>query len=238
MEVSVIIPVYNQKPEYFKEALDSVLNQTVAPCEIIVVDDGSEILKIPKQNKMPLIPIKVIRNEKNMGIGYSRQKGVEEAKGEYIAFLSSDDIWDKNFLKVMVENALVNPDKILYCAYYIINEKGEIINIFNPPNFENYDDFCIACWNAAERNTMFVNFSSIFIPKKVFDKVKFDKTLRYCEDLDFLLRSMKHFQYHLVNEPLLRYRATDNLTNKILNKIPEQNKKIREKCLRYWKSQK
>ena len=239
MKVSVIIPVYNQKQKYFEECLNSVTYQTYKPEEVIIIDDGSdkidvnaEVNKILKDKK---ISIKILKNKKNMGIGYCRQRGVEEATGDYITFLSSDDVWDKNFIKRMVENAFLDPYKILFCSYYIINEKSDVIDIFNPPYFNDHDDFCIACWVAAEKNTMFVNFSTVFIPKDVFKIVKFDKSLRYCEDLDFLLRSMKHFKYKLVNEPLLLYRVADNLTSKIINLIPKQNEKIRKKCLEYWK---
>lgn len=227
MEVSVIIPIYNQKPEYFQEAVESVINQTVKPHEIIIVDDGSDI---------PIVSqiAKVIRNVKNMGIGYSRQRGVEEATGDYIAFLSSDDIWDERFLETMIKTAEENSDKILYSNYYFINEKGEAIGGARVKGYYNHEDFCIACWKNAEKDTMFVNFSTIFIPKKVFEKIQFDITLRFCEDLDFLLRSMKHFQYHFVGDYILKYRAVDNLTSRIFDKIPKQNIKIRKKCMEYW----
>jgi len=235
-KVSVIIPVYNQKPEYFKEAVESVINQTIKPHEIIIIDDGSEP---PMSYAFPDtrgIEFKNIRNEKNMGIGYSRQKGVDEATGDYIAFLSSDDIWDKNFLKIMTETAKQNSGEILFCSNYNIDAEGNILIRANPPNY-GYEDFCIASWEAARKNRMFVNFSSVFIPKQVFEKVKFDKNLRFCEDLDFLLRSMKHFKYFLVNQPLLKYRAVGNLTGRILSKIPKQNEGIRKKCMEYWHSQ-
>jgi len=244
MKVSVIIPVYNQKPECLKEAIESVINQTVKPHEIIIVDDGSDNPPIEFALPDGGDIIKIITNEKNMGIGYSRQRGVEEATGDYIAFLSSDDIWMPNFLEVMektLENLMepiFRPRKILYSNYYFIDEEGNIINKTNFPYYDNHEDFCIACWEAAERNTMFVNFSTIFIPREVFNKVQFDKTLRYCEDLDFLLRSMKHFEYFLVNKPLLKYRVEGNLTSKILDKIPKQNESIRKKCMEYWKCQK
>ena len=235
-KISVIIPVYNQKPEYFKEAIESVINQTRAPDEIIVIDDGSEppvSIILPDTKN---IAIKFIRNEKNMGIGAARKTIVDNAskESEYIAFLSSDDIWDKDFLKIMVETAEQQPEKILYSSYYLINEKGEIINIYNPPGYKDHEDFCIASWESASKNTMFVNFSTVFIPKKVFEKVQFDKSLRYCEDLDFLLRSMKHFKYFLINKPILKYRVTGNLTSRILDKIPKQNEGIRKKCTEYW----
>ena len=236
IKISCIIPVWNQKPEYFKEALESVLNQTRKPDEIIIVDDGCD--KPIIDDFTSSTDIKIIRNEKNMGIGFSRQRGVDNASKEtdYIAFLSSDDIWDKDFLKIMIETAIQQPGKILYSNHHLIDNNRKIISTFSSPNFNHsYEDFCIACWNWAYKNTMFVSFSTTFFPKKVFEKVQFDKDLRFGEDLDFLLRSMKHFKYFLVTEHLLKYRAIDNTTSRVWDKIPENNIKIREKCLEYWK---
>jgi len=233
-KVSVIVPVYNQKPEYFEETIKSIINQTRKPDEIIIVDDGSEP---PLSYVLPDtkgIEFKNIRNKNNIGIGFSRQKGVDEARGDYIAFLSSDDIWDEKFLEIMMREAEKQPNKILYSSNYHMDKDGQIMFKFEIPTFSSHEDFCIASWSAAERNAMFVNFSAVLIPKEVFKKVQFDKDLRYCEDLDFLLRSMKHFEYFLINYPLLRYRAAENLTSRILDKIPEQNKIIRKKCEEYW----
>ncbi len=237
MKISVIIPVYNQKEEYFKEAVKSILNQTIKPYEIIIIDDGSEpqIMDSPETFLAALpISITILRNEKNMGIGYSRKRGIDEATGDYIAFLSSDDVWDKDFLRIMIETSRQQPNKILYSSNYHMNAKGKIILKFESLSYNNHEDFCIACWEAAKRENMFVNFSTTFFPKKVFKKVQFDKDLRFGEDLDFLLRSMKHFEYYLVNKPLLYYRAEGNLTSKIMDKIPKQNIMIRKKCKEYW----
>ena len=232
MKVSVIIPTYNAKPEYFTEAIDSVINQTVKPYEIIIVDDGSDA-PIMGTLASSADNIKIIRNEKNMGIGFSRQRGVEEATGDYIAFLSSDDIWDERFLEVMTKIAEQQPNKILYSNYFFIDDKSKIIGNAKVSGFD-YEDFCVACWENAERNTMFVNFSCVFIPKIVFDKIKFK--YRFGEDLYFLLISMKDFKYYFVPEYLLKYRVVGNLTSKIFDKIPENNIKIRKEAMEYWEN--
>ena len=229
-KVSVIIPIYNQKEKYFKEAIESVINQTRKPDEIIIVDDGSDkpIIKDFIKEFGSKDKIKILRNKKNMGIGFSRQRGVDEATGEYIAFLSSDDIWDKDFLKIMMETTKKHPEKILYSKFFKIDINETIEEV--PSQSYEYEDFCIACWNSAYKDSMFVNFSTLFIPKEVFEKVQFDKDLRFGEDLDFLLRSMKHFEYYLVKQPIVYYRIADNLTLRVWDKIPKNNKKIREKC--------
>jgi len=234
-KVSVIIPIYNQKDKYFKEAIESVINQTRKPDEIIIVDGGSEPpVKIVSLDTKK-IPIRLERYEGDRGIGYCRQFGVQKATGDYISFLSSDDIWDKNFLKIMFETAKKHRGKILYSGSFAINEESNITKKTAHQFYEDHEDFCIACWNSAYKDSMFVNFSTLFIPKEVFKKIQFDKKLRYSEDLDFLLRSMRHFHYSLVNQPIVQYRIGDNLTSRIWAKIPKQNEKIRKKCMKYWK---
>lgn len=234
MKISVIIPVYNQKEEYFKECIHSIINQTRKPDEIIIIDDGSD--KPIIEDFTSSTDIKIIRNKKNMGVGYSRQRGVDEATGDYIAFLSSDDIWDEKFLEVMIKTAIEQPGKILFSFNFHVNAEGKIIMKFEPPNYEDHEDFCLACLECAYRNTMFVNFSTTFFPKEVFEKVQFNKNLRFGEDLDFLLKSMKHFKYHLVPQYLLKYRVVDNLTSRIRHKIGDNNEKIIKEVLEYWKN--
>jgi len=234
MKISVIIPVYNQKKEFLERTLNSIVNQTRKPDEIIIIDDGSEpavnIILPDAKN----VPIKILRNKKNMGVGYTRQKGVDKATGDYICFLSSDDFWNEKYLEVMEKTALQQPNKILYSDYNLVYGEGQIIHKTKFVRYKDHEDFCIACWAASEKENMFVNFSTTFFPKQVFEKVKFNVNLRFCEDLDFLLKSMKHFKYHLVSQHLMEYTAEGNQTSRIFDKVPEQNKAIRADCRRYW----
>jgi glycosyltransferase involved in cell wall biosynthesis len=97
MKVSVIIPLYNKKNSIVKTLL-SVINQSVKPLEIIVVNDGStdgsEILVEDMGNYL----IKLI-HQRNQGVSAARNKGIENAKGDWISFLDADDIWFYNFLE-------------------------------------------------------------------------------------------------------------------------------------------
>lgn len=235
MKISCIIPVWNQKPEYFKQAVESVINQTIKPTEIIIIDDGSEPALNYAFPDTKGIEFKNIRNKKNLGIGASRQRGVEESTGDYICFLSSDDLWEPNFLEVMIREAEKHPGKILYSKYYVINENGDITGGVDAQGFNNHEDFCVACFDWAYRNNMFVNTNTTFFPKEVFEKVKFK--YEFGEDLYFLLASMKYFEYHLVPEYLLKYRAWEgNCTSRVRHKILENNDKIIKDVLEFWKN--
>ena len=92
--VSVIIPSFNRRKE-LSHALRSALRQTVRPKEIIVIDDGSSdgtaefVKRLSESNR----EINLIVNEENLGSGASRNVGIEEASGEFISFLDSDDVY-------------------------------------------------------------------------------------------------------------------------------------------------
>jgi len=237
MKITVGVPIFNQVPKFFRECLESIKNQTCDPqlFEVIVLDDGSdneqEVFEVAKEFGFKYM------YQKNQGIGAVRQAIVDNAskETEFITFLSSDDIWDEKFLEIMIKTAEQQPGKILYSNYYVVDEKGKIIKKPVVRTHKNHEDFCIDCWETAYKNTMFVCFSTTFFPKKVFEKVRMDKDFRFGEDLDFLLRSMKHFEYYLVPEYLLKYLGVGNLTSRVWNKIGENDRKIRNKCLEYWK---
>lgn len=128
IKVSVIIPVYNVEP-YLKEALDSVINQTLREIEIICIDDCStdnsyNILEeyAKKDNR-----IIIIKNEDNMGVGYSRNVGEKLAKGEYIHFMDPDDCISLNFYECMYNTGkkynsdIINMKTILDVEEYNLN---------------------------------------------------------------------------------------------------------------------
>ena len=97
MNISVVIPTYNRK-ELLKRSIDSVINQTIKPSEIIIVDDGSndgtEAMVKKKYDSLKLI------QQKNKGASAARNSGIKASSGEWICFLDSDDEWknDKSSL--------------------------------------------------------------------------------------------------------------------------------------------
>ena len=95
-KVSVIIPVYNVE-KYLRECLDSVVNQTLKDIQIILIDDGStdSSLGICKEYAQKDNRIKIIE-QKNQGAGAARNRGMSEAKGDYLYFLDSDDFLELN----------------------------------------------------------------------------------------------------------------------------------------------
>lgn len=113
ISVSIIIPTYNRN-NTIGEALESVLNQSYQHIEIIVIDDGSTD-DTEKFIKHHFKRVKYFY-QNNAGPGAARNNGIKEARGEYIAFLDSDDLWSKDKLELQVKFLQSNPDVALCCT--------------------------------------------------------------------------------------------------------------------------
>lgn len=230
VEVSVILTAYN-RPEFLDEAILSVLNQTFADYEFIVVDDGStnsEIKAICDRYKDQLTYI----FRENGGLPAARNTGIANAKGKYICFLDDDDIWMPQKLQRQVDYFKELPSSkkvgLIFTWSIIIDEKGQEIgrggthvrgNIF-------YDLFYKCSVHAP---------SSVMIKRKVFEKVGlFDEFFRMREDWEFYFRVSKEYNVCSIDEPLIKYRRhSANLSGKTnIKKSEFYEIKVLEKAFR------
>lgn len=147
MKISVIIPLYNVE-DYLNECLDSVLKQTYENLEIICINNDStdNSLNILESYAQKDNRIKVINNQKNYGIGYSRNIGLKYATGDYIFFMDADDIILENTLEKLLENAISNnSDVVLYEMFHYDHTtddirpiKHRLENVFENADFNNF----------------------------------------------------------------------------------------------------
>ncbi len=124
--VSVIMPSYNTA-EFIEKSVKSVINQTYTNWELIIVDDCSqdnteEILKKYLADKR----IRYYRNEANLGAAISRNRALKEAKGRWIAFLDSDDLWKREKLQKQIEFMEKNEYYFSYTNYVEIDENSKL----------------------------------------------------------------------------------------------------------------
>lgn len=116
--ISIIMPSYNNE-KYIKNSLDSIVNQTYKNWELIIIDDCS----CDNSNQIILSyndqRIRLLRNEKNIGAALSRNYGLREAKGKYIAFIDSDDIWVLDKLEKQLKFISENDYAFIYSDYRI-----------------------------------------------------------------------------------------------------------------------
>ena len=142
--VSIITPSYNTE-RFISETIDSVLNQTYANWEMIIVDDVSSDKSISIIKKYiadyPTLKIYLVENENNLGPALSRNKAIEKSSGRFLAFLDSDDCWTVDKLSKQVE--FMQHNKVPFtCTYYSqISEEGVFMkNIDNLPSKLTYSD--------------------------------------------------------------------------------------------------
>ena len=204
MLLSVIVPVYNTE-KYLRACLDSILAQTCQSFEIIIINDGStdgsgDILK-EYENKY-IDKVKVIYQE-NSGIGYTRNRGIEEANGKYITFIDSDDTIEPTFCeRLCLQAEKYNLDMVV-SDYYEVNEntgKKSIFKVsdFNITNLKEspYLLFNInsSPWNKIYKREMLINAN-----------IRFPETLKY-EDVLFVLEAIDRSQkIGKVSMPLVNY---------------------------------
>ena len=128
-KVSIIIPVYNSE-KYIKECLESIVNQTYTKLEIIVVNDVStdNSINIIKQFKDKRI--KIVNLNYNSGVAIARNRGIEEATGDYICFIDSDDYWNLEKIEKQVNFIEKNNYSFIYSDYaYLKDNKQHIVHV-------------------------------------------------------------------------------------------------------------
>lgn len=212
--VSVIIPTYNRQ-ELLPRAVQSVLAQKDIPVELIVVDDGSSDAtaseygaqrtaygaetKTHGKNAVLHTPcsVRVFRQE-NRGPAAARNTGIRQAKGEWIAFLDSDDEWKPGKLKAQLRFFEEHPDYAICQTEEIWIRNGVRVNPMKKHKkyegwiFEKCLPLCV------------VSPSAVMMRRSLFDDVGlFDESLPACEDYDLWLRIAARYPIGLIEKPYL-----------------------------------
>lgn len=201
--ISIVMPAYNCE-KYVLNAINSVLDQTYKNWELLVIDDGSKdnTLQIIKELGEKDFRIKALANKENMGVSATRNRGIELAIGEWIAFLDSDDMWKSSKLERQLEIAEKKGAEFIFTGSSYINEQGEPFKgIFEVPEKITYQKL---------RNHNVISCSSVLVKKKYFENIKMEKDEMH-EDYAVWLRILKlGITAYGLNEPLLIYRISRN----------------------------
>lgn len=180
--VTVVIPTYN-RPQATGRAVRSVLAQTYAIHEIIVVDDASVPAFAPVANGCTDARISVMRLDRNVGASAARQAGVDAATGDVVAFLDSDDVWlpEKLATQILVLEKVRDEMVAVACGWETVPEHGQRPTTRIPIASADVTDFASGCW--------YCPGTTVIVPRHVFDTVgPFDPNLRRLEDFDWFLR--------------------------------------------------
>lgn len=225
MKVSVIMPYFHKK-EFIEASIYSVLSQTFENFEIIIIyddtsqDDFEFIKDLEKLDNR----IKVLKNISNIGAGRSRNKGIEFSRGEYLAFLDCDDIWDKNKLKEQLKFMILNDYKISFTSYHIIENKGNIIGSRKATKVLFYKDLIKSCD---------IGLSTVIIKKKILNNKDYRfADLKTKEDYVLWLKLSKaNFNFYGLDKFLTKWKKLDkslssNMFQKILDGFKVYNKYV------------
>ncbi len=193
--ISVIIPTYN-RGWIIKEAIDSVLTQNYPDFELIVVDDGSTD---DTQNILAEYKSRIrILQQDNKGVSAARNYGIDKARGDYLAFLDSDDIWLQNKITTQVNFFKQDPESLICQTQEIWIRNGKRVNPkkyhkkYSGMIFEKTLPRCL------------VSPSAVMIKKSLIEEVGcFDETLPACEDYDLWLRISCRYPIHLIPKALI-----------------------------------
>ncbi|MCK5611444.1 glycosyltransferase, partial [Candidatus Pacearchaeota archaeon] len=203
MLFSVIIPTFN-RAEYIKHTIDSVLEQTFKEYEIIVIDDGS-IDNTRESLKEYGDKIRYFYQSNN-GVSAARDHGIREARGEWVAFLDDDDLWEPNKLEIQMEYLKQNPGiDFVYSDARVFCENNIISETFKRPYFDNYDVF----YSLLKSDRIFIG--TVICRKEVLKSIgNFDGALNMCEDWDMFLRVSQRYNVGYVDKVLVSVRSHDS----------------------------
>jgi glycosyltransferase involved in cell wall biosynthesis len=194
--------VYNSR-RFIDQAVESVLRQTFDDFEFIVIDDGSE------DNSMDIVRsysdnrIRIIENERNIGLTASLNRGIAAAQGRYIARIDADDLWREYKLSAQIKYMRDNPGVGLCGALAeIIDKDGKAIRRTNFP----------ARHKAIIWSMIFVNpimHSSVLVQTDLMKKRRYDEDIKKSQDYDLWSRLAEHTQVNIIQERLVSLRRHD-----------------------------
>jgi glycosyltransferase involved in cell wall biosynthesis len=177
------MPVYNSE-EFIYNSVKSVFNQTYKYWRLIIIDDASTdkttkiLYKLYKEFRDKR-KITILKNNVNKGQAFSRNLGLKKSRSRFVAFLDSDDFWEKNKLRNQIKFMITNNYDFTYTDYKIVKNKN--IKKITVPDFYNYKKFV---------HNSSINTCSMILRKKIIKNIYF-KNLRFSEDYFFKCQILK-----------------------------------------------
>lgn len=195
--VSVILPTCN-RPDLVKDAVGNVLGQSYENIELIVIDDGPSAEEPLNIGSSDDDRVSILVNDGNQGVSYSRNRGIQEAGGKYIAFIDDDDHWDQEKLRKQVETIESRPSD--YCGVYTGARSvrdGKVVEMTDQPiDGDIYPDILVKFF--AYPTTSFL------LQREAVEAVGgFDESMERGEDWDLTIRLSRRYKFASINEPLV-----------------------------------
>ena len=198
IKVDIILPNYNSS-NYIIKTVNSILNQSYKNWKLIIVDDNSDektvrILKKNFKNKN----IKIYFLKKNRGAGFCRNYAIKKSSSPYLAFIDSDDIWEREKLKKQINFMKKNNYSFSYTDYVTFGDKNRKIKTPKKINFSNFI-----------KNTAIAT-STMIVKRDKIKNIKFTNS-KICEDYYFKCKLLKKVKYaYCLKKYLTKYRVRKN----------------------------
>ena len=197
--VTIIMPAYNSE-KFISDSILSVQKQTYTNWELIVVDDGSSDATNELVSALAKVDerIALVKNEGNKGAAGARNFGLSLSKGDYVAFLDSDDIWEPQKLEFQIEKIINEKADFSFTSYNVIDENGKKTkNTYLIPNKIGF---------SALLKENYIGCSTVMLSRIIVDKFRFSTDF-YHEDYCLWLDLFKHgYKATGLVEPLVNWR--------------------------------
>ncbi|MFZ9736626.1 MAG: glycosyltransferase family 2 protein [Prochlorotrichaceae cyanobacterium] len=241
--ISIIIPTYNSE-KFIEKTIKSALQQTLQDFELIVVDDCStdNTVKVIEAIADSDRRIKIFTHTTNVGIAANRNRGIEKASGQYIAFLDHDDLWLND--KLAMQLAALEESKTAAVAYSwidLIGEKGEYLRQHLRPKYTGY------IYKKLLITNFLVTASNPLIRMKCLQLIGgFDETIYGSDDWELFIRLARDYEFILVKKCHIKYRIVQGsgtynfrkfeegklrAVNKVFNQVDEPLKSLKNQAL-------
>ncbi|HYB59511.1 MAG TPA: glycosyltransferase family 2 protein [Candidatus Acidoferrales bacterium] len=202
VKVSFIIPTYN-RARVLKRSVDSALNQTYRDFEILIVDDGSTDETFDVVKPFLQFPrVRYVRHDMNKGSQAARNTGIKNARGDYIAFLDSDDTWIPNKTELQLEAI-----KKRGADYVVLSGIWKIENGVKKRFFDKQYEGCVYTELLASDGP---GFGCLLVPRSWLAQIGFlDERIAAFADWDTCISLSKLFRFTTVDEPCVNYYQDD-----------------------------
>ncbi|XZE54247.1 glycosyltransferase family 2 protein [Planctomycetaceae bacterium SH139] len=200
--VSVVIPCYNASL-FLRETISSVLSQTRAVKEVIVIDDGSTDDSAAIAENFGN-PVRVIRQH-NQGESVARNRGIDEAQGEWLAFLDADDVWEPDRLERLAALQMHSPSSVgcFFNGLYRFHDKVRQQHSISRPTGEDTRTVAEHLANGG------VLPSTALVLRELAQKVRFPENTRVNEDLFFFCQLRRLTSFYFLAMPLTGWRVAE-----------------------------
>lgn len=198
INVSIVMATRNPNPIYFKECLDSIDAQTYQNFELIIIDDASDKIKIENMIEGYEFPVQIIKNQDQLGLAKSLNKGIKISRGKYVARIDDDDLMMPDRLEKEIKEAEKHRG-FVHTRAKVIDENGKVLR--ESERIDNIKEKL-----KKSRNCLI--HSSLLVEKSILDDLGgYDGNFVFAQDYALYMKAVDKYDFYLIDEPLVQYRV-------------------------------